>query len=216
MVYPGDGPEQLQLLKLFQVKGVTKALVRAEGVKAITDPQAFRTAGAKFKNLDFTSSQPALRADGETITLGEWNLLRAYASDFGSTSGGVDRARQDAIRRAILRSEATKRGIVVGDAEVDSSINKVRSDLAKALNRSEFDALLAGLGVTEDEYWRLPWVRHEQMMGVLADKVAATIRAQVPRNPGEDDRAYTERSNGYYHQWLEDHVRGARLEQLMP
>lgn len=87
------------------------------------------------------------------ISRAEYENLARQIALVDSEASAAERARNILIEQRVLSYAASQAGIFVSDELVQKQIADTRAGIKVAENKADYEALLDGLGMTDDEYW---------------------------------------------------------------
>lgn len=138
------------------------------------------------------NGQPVTAQMVRTVKL----MLQAQKSLAGE-AGAVseEEALKYVIRQIVLYQECVRRGLALTDAETDHYIATVRDMLNQAFTKNpqakaQFDAYLRGLGIDENEFWRMSREAYRQA-GSIA-RLRAEVYRSVSKPEGMSERQFLE------------------------
>lgn len=137
---------------------------------------------------------------------------RSLAGEAGAVSD--EEALKYVIRQVVLYQECVRRGLALSDAETDRYVATVRDMLAQAFAKNpqakaQFDAYLRGLGIDEDEFWRMSREAYRQA-GSIA-RLRAEVYRSVSRPEGMSDSQFLEWRDQQFEQLADRLVREATV-----
>jgi len=137
---------------------------------------------------------------------------RSLAGEAGAVSD--EEALKYVIRQVVLYQECVRRGVALTDAETDRYVATVRDMLAQAFAKNpqakaQFDAYLRGLGIDEDEFWRMSREAYRQA-GSIA-RLRAEVYRSVSRPEGMSDAQFLEWRERQFEQLADRLVREATV-----
>lgn len=177
--------------------------------------QADLDVAAALKSSNLGDRAVLLRVNGEAITMGEYNQVKAKLAVQrkyqGKPSPSDAEIRANLIRLAVLRAEAKSLGVFPTEDEVRSYVSQVRKDVANASNYDQFKAFISELGMTEDQYWAAAWVIEEQRNALVTQRVGEHVGNGVAELPGETADQLAQRRTEAFRTWLAQQVAQAKV-----
>lgn len=132
-----------------------------------------------------TSGAVVARVDGKEVTQAQVDAVRAEAR-LARRSDGADAARDEAVRRLLVRLEAERLGIRIGDDAVRQRVSDLEE---KAGGAEALDAVLQQASMTRDQ------LGEAVGYSLLAEAVADAKNANMEASPGQV-RAFYDRHRG--------------------
>lgn len=177
--------------------------------------QATINAATALKSSRLDDPTVLFRVDGETVTVGQYNRVKALLGVQRKYQGkpapsDVD-IRADLLKMAVLYAEAKSAGVYPTEAEISDYIAQVRSRSTGAGNYDQFKEFVSGLGMTEDEYWAAAWVREEQTNSLVAERMRDLVAKTITEQPGETADQLTQRRVQAFRAWWDQQVSQAAV-----
>lgn len=165
---------------ILAAAGLAAILVFVFVSTALGQPSPYAIVGDAFRRATGHEAEVVARAGGVPITRTEY--LRALAlRDLNNTLSADKRPTdpasvlRDALRLKLVAREAERRGLSPTPAEVDVYIAQVRSSVPSNEARTQLDAYLAGLGLTEDQFFSSDATRQDYARQLAVSRLAQQI-----------------------------------------
>lgn len=178
-------------------------LIFVAGCASTKSDQPFYQLGQLEQQQDSTEKgEPVILAEHFTIYSDELDFL---TEEFSLThpENAADIAAQTLIEKYTLFYQAQKAGLVVSDADVEAVIRKQIEIFAETPSE-EYDEFLAGLGMTNEEYWNS---RKDEL--IITESIAAWKEQQFD----EYARSYEENADSQDWENYYDKLKNSLIEK---
>lgn len=147
--------------------------------------------GERLKAAQVRDMTVVMTVNGEPVTQSELIRMRValqvQSEQLGHPGPTEQEVRERVIRLAAMRAEARRRGLYPTDAEV---VEQVIAPIERLIAKGGGDnrilvGMVEGLGLTQADYWRQPWVLSEQRQGLIAQRLASAVGPLLHPDPGE-------------------------------
>lgn len=141
--------------KLVTVSLIVISILVIFGIVSATTGLTTRMFEIGRKYIDMLNNKTDILYKGDHLV-----LYYHYSFD-GLEPIEKEKAIEKALYNKAIYCIALSEGIKVEDEDINNYINVTREGLAESSNREEFDAMLAGMGMSEEEYWNSTLVHKE-------------------------------------------------------